>query len=264
MAAPEVSQKKRRRPALACEQCRRRKIKCDRNMPCNHCTKAKIATCTYVATHTPASHLARGAKSKGGRAFLSSASASDRGRDSRPRPVQPAPAASKSQTHAQDQPGRPAFTPPSSQSPQSNEFLLHSNSVAGIPTFVRPSEPGSSAVPSSAASASVASTAEPPDVQRLAARVHHLEEKFQKVVLAGDGDDAEAVRWHGAGASPGQQDFGPRGMISKTRYFGRSHWMNGFTLVRTGFHFHHALLHSSPCLHHTAPYCPMHAFAPLA
>jgi hypothetical protein len=246
MAAPEVSQKKRRRPALACEQCRRRKIKCDRNMPCNHCTKAKIATCTYIATHTPASHLARGIKSKGSRAFLSSATASasdrDRDRDSRPRPVQPAPAAPKSQTHAQDQPGRPAFTPPSSQSPQSNEFLLHSNSVAGIPTFVRPSEPGSSAVPSSAASASAsaAGTAEPPDVQRLAARVHHLEEKFQKVVLAGDGvddDDADAVRWHGAGAGAAQQEFGPRGMISKTRYFGRSHWMNGFTLVRTDSHF---------------------------
>lgn len=41
--------KKRRRPALSCEQCRKRKIKCDRNYPCNHCIQSKSATCTYSA-----------------------------------------------------------------------------------------------------------------------------------------------------------------------------------------------------------------------
>ncbi|KAJ5294258.1 hypothetical protein N7508_009079 [Penicillium antarcticum] len=32
--------RKRRRPALSCEQCRRRKVRCDREMPCGPCTKS--------------------------------------------------------------------------------------------------------------------------------------------------------------------------------------------------------------------------------
>lgn len=37
---------RRRRPALSCIECRRRKIKCDRNSPCAHCVAAKTS-CTY-------------------------------------------------------------------------------------------------------------------------------------------------------------------------------------------------------------------------
>ncbi|KAI1772909.1 fungal-specific transcription factor domain-containing protein [Hypoxylon cercidicola] len=40
--------KQKRRPPLACLQCRRRKVKCDRHEPCRPCVKAKIATCTYA------------------------------------------------------------------------------------------------------------------------------------------------------------------------------------------------------------------------
>lgn len=39
-------QRRRRRPALSCRECRRRKIRCDRNDPCNHCVRHK-AQCTY-------------------------------------------------------------------------------------------------------------------------------------------------------------------------------------------------------------------------
>lgn len=39
--------RKRRRPALSCAECRRRKIKCDRNIPCRQCTLSKSATCTF-------------------------------------------------------------------------------------------------------------------------------------------------------------------------------------------------------------------------
>lgn len=45
--------KKRRRPALACLQCRRRKVRCDQNKPCNNCTKSRIPDCTFPQTHTP-------------------------------------------------------------------------------------------------------------------------------------------------------------------------------------------------------------------
>lgn len=42
-----VRVRRRRRPALSCLNCRRRKIKCDRNDPCVHCTSAKLQ-CKYA------------------------------------------------------------------------------------------------------------------------------------------------------------------------------------------------------------------------
>ncbi|PVH98296.1 hypothetical protein DM02DRAFT_596304 [Periconia macrospinosa] len=38
---------KKRRPALSCMECRRRKVKCDRERPCGPCIKTKSPTCTY-------------------------------------------------------------------------------------------------------------------------------------------------------------------------------------------------------------------------
>ncbi|KAI0128250.1 hypothetical protein F4776DRAFT_201282 [Hypoxylon sp. NC0597] len=42
----ERQPRRRRRPALSCLECRRRKIKCNRNEPCAHCVSAKLP-CTY-------------------------------------------------------------------------------------------------------------------------------------------------------------------------------------------------------------------------
>ena len=42
----ERQSKRRRRPALSCIECRRRKIKCDRNDPCTHCISVRIQ-CTF-------------------------------------------------------------------------------------------------------------------------------------------------------------------------------------------------------------------------
>lgn len=45
-----VPRRKRRRPALSCIQCRKRKIKCDRNVPCDQCKQSNLATsgCTHM------------------------------------------------------------------------------------------------------------------------------------------------------------------------------------------------------------------------
>ncbi|KAL2865310.1 uncharacterized protein BJX67DRAFT_383053 [Aspergillus lucknowensis] len=40
--------KKKRRPAFACQECRRRKIRCDRQTPCGQCSKANVPSCSYV------------------------------------------------------------------------------------------------------------------------------------------------------------------------------------------------------------------------
>ncbi|KFY10954.1 hypothetical protein V492_04772 [Pseudogymnoascus sp. VKM F-4246] len=49
--SPAASVKRRRRPALSCEQCRRRKVKCDRNHPCGQCLQAKTTSCAYDPVH---------------------------------------------------------------------------------------------------------------------------------------------------------------------------------------------------------------------
>ncbi|PYI02879.1 hypothetical protein BO78DRAFT_472377 [Aspergillus sclerotiicarbonarius CBS 121057] len=52
--------RKRRRPAKSCEQCRQRKIRCDRNVPCGPCTRARSSLgCSYrqtLGSPTPDAH----------------------------------------------------------------------------------------------------------------------------------------------------------------------------------------------------------------
>lgn len=50
--------RKRRRPALSCEECRKRKIKCDRTFPCKQCEQSRTALCSYVDNPVPpANHV---------------------------------------------------------------------------------------------------------------------------------------------------------------------------------------------------------------
>lgn len=52
-AAIAAPPQRRRRQALACLQCRRRKIKCDQNKPCSQCQRSKDAICTYGSDSNP-------------------------------------------------------------------------------------------------------------------------------------------------------------------------------------------------------------------
>ncbi|KAL4750507.1 hypothetical protein BDW72DRAFT_175805 [Aspergillus terricola var. indicus] len=46
--ATDDGPRKRRRPAQSCEQCRQRKVRCDRNIPCGPCTRARsVLHCSY-------------------------------------------------------------------------------------------------------------------------------------------------------------------------------------------------------------------------
>ncbi|KAE9373126.1 hypothetical protein N431DRAFT_406457 [Stipitochalara longipes BDJ] len=47
VGVPLQTPRKRRRPALSCVQCRRRKVKCDRKSPCTQCSQYNNTTCIY-------------------------------------------------------------------------------------------------------------------------------------------------------------------------------------------------------------------------
>jgi hypothetical protein len=48
--------RKRRRPAVACTECRRRKVKCDRSLPCTSCVLSTLA-CSYNSLDSPLQDL---------------------------------------------------------------------------------------------------------------------------------------------------------------------------------------------------------------
>ena len=63
----ERQPQRRRRPALSCIECRRRKIRCDRTEPCKNCTSSKII-CAYKAwpKQTPAEAVISTTAERGG------------------------------------------------------------------------------------------------------------------------------------------------------------------------------------------------------
>lgn len=53
--------RKRRRPTIVCNVCKSRKVRCDRNLPCNSCVKHKLAhLCSYDDADTPPSTQSSG------------------------------------------------------------------------------------------------------------------------------------------------------------------------------------------------------------
>ncbi|CAG9981856.1 unnamed protein product [Clonostachys byssicola] len=58
MVEPE---KRRRRPPVSCTLCRKRKIRCNRELPCNNCVRSKAPglTCTYDKSANPPPRLAQ-------------------------------------------------------------------------------------------------------------------------------------------------------------------------------------------------------------
>lgn len=182
----DVPVKKRRRPPLSCEQCRKRKIRCDRTFPCNHCKKSKDAICTYAASHKPEVTSRR------------------------PQPSLPSTEAS---AHSSPRVPFPALQ----QERPDFEFSRQST----LPTPLRDPFSTQPSTPSQSASASAS------NVDRLVARVSQLEKKLAQNVHL---HDPSEVSIH----------YGPlsidttvhiKGSVSKTRYFGESHWMNGASLV---------------------------------
>lgn len=57
LTATALPRRKRRRPALSCNECRRRKVKCDQKVPCTPCARSKTAVCVYDPDATPNARL---------------------------------------------------------------------------------------------------------------------------------------------------------------------------------------------------------------
>lgn len=191
---PAVSEKKRRRPPLSCEQCRRRKIRCDRTQPCTNCVKSNIPSCTYAPYHVPAW------RAKKMDAMMTSS------RDS----------AADGTGKASLRNLKAAEPRPDAQNPDTSEvspFGLDSVSTSS-PSNLLSSKAGSS------------STSSSPNVDWLVSRVHQLEEKLAKALHINDTSDGVKKRPYELEAV---EQTG--GFVAKSRYFAQSHWIYGLSMV---------------------------------
>lgn len=185
--------RKRRRPALSCEQCRRRKIKCDRTYPCGQCLQSKTASCSYSPDTVRASrHVSDGASL----------------------PAQSSSVASQS----------PVAIPNRARG-WLNGSTEHTSSVGVSPNGVSHSE---ATLPSSWTSPSTGHhDEEAPDPKALLDRIERVERE-----LANSTTGSQAFFGCFEGYTAPSLSKGLRGTVSKTRFFGQSHWMYSHGAVR--------------------------------
>ncbi|KAI2464597.1 putative C6 transcription factor [Annulohypoxylon bovei var. microspora] len=193
MAEPE---RRRRRPPVSCTLCRRRKLRCSRESPCSNCVKSRSGNCVYenFISHT----LQRKAELNLGPRYRES------------------------------------------------HYPAPTNSVSSTATAVAVSNYASQSS-SKTSSSPVASTPASQELESLRSRVKQLEEQLSKTnqtpsrspVLDPD-YNIETITSRISGTFyihhddnlNGQSQAISRSVTHKTRVFGQSHWITGFTLVR--------------------------------
>lgn len=230
--------KKRRRPALACEACRRRKVRCDRNLPCSTCVRSKNPLCAYTtqAPTTSATRRARDESPKHG------ASASGLAALALPEPILPAfqslptprNSAPSSVRAADDSRTSPSLVLPG-PTPSSGE---HGPADFGLWQPVMQPRPAPLTMPQVHVAAGSARTDTTPTpgsvpatsstVNSLVDRVRQLEQQLSDLVVRNEDRDATTS---GNGAVMKEGLKYSRGCVSKTRFFGQSHWMNAADIV---------------------------------
>lgn len=232
------AQKKRRRPALACEACRRRKVRCDRNLPCGTCVRSKNALCTYTtqATTSNTSNSSLGRKESPKHGFPQSGAAAL----ALPEPIlyqpQPLPtprhsAPSSTRAADSDDPSPihiPELTASAGEHSGPADFGLWQPVIQPRPAPVA-AVPGGSVRDTASTPGSNSNHGSSSTVNSLVDRVKQLEQQLSDLMVRGDERDETAavestVMREGLRYS--------RGCVSKTRFFGQSHWMNAADMVR--------------------------------
>ncbi|KAI0399348.1 hypothetical protein F4802DRAFT_50490 [Xylaria palmicola] len=188
--ATKSGQKRRQRPTLACESCRKSKVRCDRQQPCGACVRSRHKTCVF---ETPRSLAPR-------RSGITSLTA-DRSR----------PAERDGRSDYGLGPATPVsstLTPPD-----------HDSDLDGARVF--PPRDTDPAVPIV-------------DANGVLERLFRLERRLDQSTAAREPPERNQ-------AQPSSRSEGQviesylaadihamsRSVVSKTRYFGQSHWMNG-------------------------------------
>ena len=187
---PTARPYKRRRSALSCENCRQRKIKCDRNYPCGQCLRSRTLSCRYSADVSR--HVNNTASTA-----LPSVQTSFR--------IQSRSIPSSSSTHASSL----GLSPSSAHLSNATHLSSYGSPVAA-----------------------------PPDSKALLDRIQELEtqvaiyrSELSKVEISKCGPVTNLPS-----TPPNLTPKELRGTVSKTRFFGTSHWMYSYGAVSCHFY----------------------------
>ncbi|XMA20749.1 hypothetical protein WAI453_013540 [Rhynchosporium graminicola] len=199
-ATPAAPLRKRRRPALACEQCRRRKIKCDRTYPCGQCTQLKTSACSYSSPAPVSSHVDRGSIQKPKQAVQVEPRAdSTLGRWAKENGI-----SIPSHTRVIESASTSNHAPsPSTSSPRGPTSPEKSRTSVSSPAFDEIHELSQTANNKQLLNRLIDKLSDPKDSPHSTVR----REEFQFSL---------------------EQKDQVRGTVSKTRFFGQSHWMYSF------------------------------------
>ncbi|KAH8650997.1 hypothetical protein BX600DRAFT_387382 [Xylariales sp. PMI_506] len=198
-----ATERRRRRPAVSCTLCRRRKIKCNKETRCSNCVRSKNKVCVYNnlpdAPHRP-----------------------------RPRP--------SPQEYVSDTSAAPSVSGSGLQVPQFPiAFGSEPWSGDASDTTAVASYPGSASHPESTNEQSpTASQQSTWTVDSLKNRIKQLEKQLSSALPthpANHGSSAPSELGY-ASTMGGQMMAMDRGTMSKTRLFGQTHWMNGAWLLK--------------------------------
>lgn len=221
--------RKRRRPALSCVECRRRKIKCDRLDPCNHCRQSKGIVCVYKDVHPATGNKLSSRTMTQQEAVLAESLIdvnSEASYYAAPRQVIPRDGIGNGFTSGESSPKEtsisaditysdrdPQTTPASSIDdihPQENTLAYRSRVV-------------SRDLPDSMAISTM-------DLGNQTAMGINFS-TFGDLIVQ-DGDTAASIRTKYFKQTDSTPIRDMQGSISKTRFFGQSHWMHSFCQVR--------------------------------
>lgn len=117
MLEPKPAVKRRKRLSLVCENCKRKKIRCDKGQPCTQCIKAKITdSCSYSTTLAPNGD-AHGLAPVPAYVVSAKRPITFDTKSEQPTPTQPQPS---QPTQPQKSPPIPSFRPPPVPAPAAN------------------------------------------------------------------------------------------------------------------------------------------------
>jgi len=205
---------RRRRLALACVSCRKSKIRCDRRQPCGACIRSRHKTCVYDANTTSAGTsrgsgiLADGTTTATSLATPEHTDTDLRGGDLLLGPITPASSSSTTNTSS--------LAAPSGREKSRSRTSVPSHGPgpdkANAPFF---------------------------DVDRVLDRLFLLERRLDGSATTQDLSERNARRQQVHEEEKVIDTYlavdiheMSRGVVSKTRYFGQSHWMNSVIHVR--------------------------------
>jgi len=227
-------EKRRRRPPLACIACRRRKVRCDRKLPCQNCVRArKAASCSYVSDE-------RIEPREGTEGFADGINGRDPQRD----------AVSSV----------PFFTPAASNPSSSPEQLVQrvKQLEQQLGEFINARNDNTSDQPEVRKAYFNNENFNPPTVSRFLGPEHW---QVQGSGIANTGLPRASCFGEIQHSNREREDHSTGGntnaILAKSRYLGNSHWIHGVTLVRSTSLLNpsNALLHRdiTPAVYSTSP-----------